>query len=154
MAIAGTMAGLFGLLHYKSGPPPGRLATVDTTAQPPASVDTTTTPPTTTRRAAPTTRAPSTTAGPRVVDGADVTNRFGDVQVRLVVQGGRITDVQALTLPQDRQRSAYISQVAGPRLRIEVLQAQSASIHIVSGATYTSQSYAQSVQSALDRLPR
>lgn len=81
--------------------------------------------------------------------GSDFPNRFGDVVVRVVITNGRITDVQAIQLPSDRARSAYISQVAGPMLRSEVLQAQSASIDIISGATYTSESYAQSVESAL-----
>jgi uncharacterized protein with FMN-binding domain len=99
--------------------------------------------------------SPSTTAGSGVKDGRftgeDVSMRFGDVQVQLVVSGGRITDVQALVLPSDRARSAYISQVAGPILHDEVLQAQSAQIDSLSGATYTSDAYAQSVQAALDR---
>jgi uncharacterized protein with FMN-binding domain len=155
MAVVGTVAGLYALLSYKSGPPPtSRVATGTTGATETTPVPTTT--PTTSRA---TTRRPSTavpttrtTAGPKIVDGVDVPNRFGDVQVRLVMQNGRITDVQALLLPQDRARSARISQYAGPQLRVEVLNAQSAAIHIVSGATYTSQSYAQSVQSALDRV--
>lgn len=83
--------------------------------------------------------------------GADFPNRFGDVQVRVVISGGRITDVQPVQMPVDRTRSAYISQVAGPMLRSEVLQAQSAQIDIISGATYTSESYAQSVESALQK---
>jgi uncharacterized protein with FMN-binding domain len=83
--------------------------------------------------------------------GSDFSNRFGDVVVRLVISDGRITDVQAVQLPNDRQRSAYISEVAGPMLRSEVLQAQSAHIDVVTGATYTSQSYAQSVESALQQ---
>jgi uncharacterized protein with FMN-binding domain len=58
--------------------------------------------------------------------------------------------VQAVQLPFDRPRSAEISQYASPRLHDEVLQAQSAQIDSLSGATYTSDSYAQSVQSALD----
>jgi uncharacterized protein with FMN-binding domain len=83
--------------------------------------------------------------------GQDAPNEYGDVQVLVVVSGGRITDVQSLQLPSDRRRSAYISQVAGPLLHDEVLQAQGAQIDVVSGATYTSDSYAQSVQSALDQ---
>jgi uncharacterized protein with FMN-binding domain len=58
--------------------------------------------------------------------------------------------VQALLLPNERQRSAEISQYAGPQLRQEALQAQSANINVVSGASYTSQGYAQSLQGALD----
>jgi uncharacterized protein with FMN-binding domain len=97
---------------------------------------------------------PSPTPSGRYRDGSytgdDVSMRFGDVQVQVVVAGGRITDVVAVQMPSDRARSAYISQVAGPVLHDEVLQAQSAQIDTLSGATYTSDAYAQSVQAALD----
>jgi uncharacterized protein with FMN-binding domain len=82
--------------------------------------------------------------------GQDFPNFYGDVQVKLVVSGGKITDVIPLQYPTDRQQSAYISSVAVPLLRSEVLKAQSAQIDVISGATFTSDSYAQSVQSALD----
>jgi uncharacterized protein with FMN-binding domain len=96
--------------------------------------------------------SPSTPAGlSGTFTGADVPNRFGDVQVQVVVSNGRITDVQALTLPTDRAESAYISQQVGPWLRTEALQAQSANIDVISGATYTSESYAQSLESALQQ---
>lgn len=84
-------------------------------------------------------------------DGQDFPNEFGDVQVRVVVRDGRISDVQPLQLPSDRERSALISQEAGPMLRDEVIQAQSAQIDTIGGATFTSEGYAQSVQSALDK---
>jgi len=84
-------------------------------------------------------------------DGQDVPNEFGDVQVRVVIKNGRISDVQALQLPSDRERSALISEQAGPLLHDEVIQAQSAQIDVIGGATFTSDSYAQSVQSALDK---
>ena len=94
-------------------------------------------------------------AGPTYKDGQytgqDFPNQFGDTQVRVTISGGRITNVQALQLPYDRQRSAEISQYAAPQLHDEVLQAQSAQIDSLSGATYTSDTYAQSVQSALDQ---
>jgi len=83
--------------------------------------------------------------------GQDIQTDFGDNQVKVVIVGGRITDAIAVQLPFDRPRSAYISQVAGPWLHDEVLKAQSAQIDVVSGATYTSEAYAQSVQSALDQ---
>jgi len=72
------------------------------------------------------------------------------VQVRVTFQGSRLVDVQALRLPQDRARSARISQAAGPVLRQEALRAQSANINVVSGASYTSEGYAESLQGALD----
>jgi len=83
--------------------------------------------------------------------GQDVSNRYGDVQVRVTVSGGRVADVQPLTMPSDRQRSADITQYSAPLLHDEVVQAQSAHIDTISGATYTSDSYARSVQSALDQ---
>jgi uncharacterized protein with FMN-binding domain len=54
-------------------------------------------------------------------------------------------------MPFEKQRSAEITQFAGPQLHDEVLQAQSAQIDTLSGATYTSEAYAQSVQAALDQ---
>ncbi|MGO8686124.1 MAG: FMN-binding protein [Candidatus Dormibacteria bacterium] len=82
--------------------------------------------------------------------GQSFPNFYGPVQVQLVVSGGRITNVKTLQSPNDNPQSAYIASVALPYLRQEVLQAQSAQINAVSGATFDSQSYAQSVQSALD----
>ena len=90
------------------------------------------------------------TSGSKTIDGPVVSMRFGDVQVEIVVAGGKITDVVALELPTGR-RSGQISDYAGPILRQEALQAQSAQIDLVSGATYTSDAYAQSLQSALDQ---
>lgn len=84
-------------------------------------------------------------------DGQDFPNEFGDVQVRVIIKSGRISDVQGLQMPSDRERSALISQEAGPMLHDEVIQAQSAQIDTIGGATFTSESYAQSVQSALDK---
>lgn len=75
---------------------------------------------------------------------------YGPVQVRLTLSGGRIVDVTALQLPSDASRSVDINNYAAPLLRQEVLSAQSAAIDTVSGASYTSDGYAQSVQSALD----
>ena len=71
--------------------------------------------------------------------------------IRVVISNGHISDVQAVQLPTDRQESAYISEQVGPLLRSEALQAQSANIDIISGATYTSESYAQSLESALQQ---
>ena len=83
--------------------------------------------------------------------GQAIFTEFGDVQVKVTIAGGRITDVQPLQLPFAKRRSAEITQYAAPRLHDEVLQVQSAQIDSVSGATYTSDAYAQSVQAALDQ---
>jgi uncharacterized protein with FMN-binding domain len=95
--------------------------------------------------------APGSTPAPTTFDGTVEQNRYGPVQVRITVSGGHLTDVQALQLPSDRARSVRISQIAGPLLRKEALQAQSARIDVVSGATYTSRGYTRSLQHALDR---
>jgi uncharacterized protein with FMN-binding domain len=99
---------------------------------------------------APSGQPPAT--GKQQVDGDVVGTRFGDVQVRLVESGGKIVDIKALQLPFDRRRSAEISQFSEPILHDEALQAQSAKIDTVSGATYTSKAYSRSLQSALDRV--
>ena len=84
------------------------------------------------------------------MDGPVVSTRFGPVQVEVVVAKGKVTDVVALQLPTGR-RSGQISNYAEPILHDEALQAQSANIDLVSGATYTSDAYAQSLQAALDQ---
>jgi uncharacterized protein with FMN-binding domain len=85
------------------------------------------------------------------VTGQTVDTPYGAVQVRITLTNGKISDVQALQLPFDRRRSAEISQYVAPILRSEALAAQSSQIDLISGATYTSEGYAQSLQSALDQ---
>jgi uncharacterized protein with FMN-binding domain len=82
--------------------------------------------------------------------GSSVQTPFGNVQVQVSLQNGRITDVQTLQLPSGGH-SSQVSRYAAPQLRSEVLQAQSAQVDSVSGATYTSQAYQQSLQAALDQ---
>jgi len=93
----------------------------------------------------------SANGGALTTTGDDVPNQFGDVQVQVTFADGKLTDVKALQLPFDRRRSAEISQYVEPYLRSEALQAQSAQIDLISGATYTSMSYAESLQSAIDK---
>nr|WP_132050141.1 FMN-binding protein [Curtobacterium sp. PhB136] len=83
--------------------------------------------------------------------GTAVSTRYGDVQVEVIVAGGKLTEVTALQLTDDDPRSSMISAQAAPVLRQEALTAQSAQIDTVSGATYTSDGYIQSLQSALDQ---
>lgn len=83
--------------------------------------------------------------------GATAQTDYGPVQVAIVVRGGRITDVKALQLTNQGGRSVAISAAAAPVLRSEALHAQSASIATVSGASYTSDGYRRSLQSAIDR---
>jgi uncharacterized protein with FMN-binding domain len=76
---------------------------------------------------------------------------FGNMQVAAVISGGKITDVKVLQHTDQGGRSVQISNQADPMLRSEVLQAQSAKVSTIGGATYTSEGYLQSLQSALDQ---
>ncbi|MFF0222352.1 FMN-binding protein [Streptomyces sp. NPDC004629] len=89
-------------------------------------------------------------AGSKTVTGDTAQTRWGPVQVRVTVRGGRLTDATAVVYPQDNPRDRQLSAYALPQLRREALAAQSAQIDTVSGATYTSDGYRQSLQSALD----
>ena len=83
--------------------------------------------------------------------GAAVNTRFGNVQVSVSVANGAITAVTPLQLTSADRKSVQISARAEPILRSEVITAQSASVQNVSGATYTTRGYLQSLQSALDQ---
>jgi uncharacterized protein with FMN-binding domain len=72
--------------------------------------------------------------------------------VRVTVEDGKITDIQGLVLTGNDPRSAQISASAEPTLKQDALSRQSADIDAVTGATLTSAGYAQSLQSALDKL--
>ncbi|HEY3478528.1 MAG TPA: FMN-binding protein [Streptomyces sp.] len=87
----------------------------------------------------------------RTVDGDTVQTRYGPVQLRVTLTGGKITAVTTLQLPEDNPRDQEISGFAVPQLTQEALAAQSARIDTVSGASYTSDGYIQSLQSALDK---
>jgi uncharacterized protein with FMN-binding domain len=83
-------------------------------------------------------------------NGATFTNKWGPVQVQITVTNGTVTAVTALQTPDADQKSVQINNRALPTLKASTLTAQSATINSVSGATYTSVGYKQSLQSALD----
>jgi uncharacterized protein with FMN-binding domain len=82
-------------------------------------------------------------------DAADT--RYGPVQVQVTIAGGSITDVSVVDYPSENGKDQEINARALPVLVQETLDAQSSSIDMVSGATYTSEGYLQSLQSALDQ---
>ncbi|MDH6132261.1 uncharacterized protein with FMN-binding domain [Kitasatospora sp. MAA4] len=105
---------------------------------------------------APTAAAPSGSAGASAsgrFTGSVVDTRYGPVQVQAVLTGGKITDVTVLQQTTGGH-SSQIDSYALPQLKSEALAAQSANIDVVSGATYTSNGYAQSLQAALDAAHR
>jgi uncharacterized protein with FMN-binding domain len=99
--------------------------------------------------------APTSSAKPAgksgTFTGNTINTQFGPVQVKITVQAGKLTDVTPLQLTNYGGRSVEISNYATPILRSEVLAAQSANVNSVGGATYTSQGYLSSLQSALDK---
>jgi uncharacterized protein with FMN-binding domain len=151
IVLTATAAGLAGVLTFHAHP-----QTVAAVPAPSRSAGTTSTPAATSGAPASTSAsgkaAPAASTGPRTATGADVPNQYGDVQVKVTVNGSKITAVTAVALPQSDPRSQMISQQAEPMLQSQALAAQSAQIDGVSGASYTSDGYRQSLQSALDKL--
>ena len=94
--------------------------------------------------------AQTSTAATTVV-GSLVSNQFSQLQVKLTVKGGKITNVGFTTFTANDGHSAQIDQAAVPILIRETIAAQSAHIQGVSGATYTTNAYEQSLQAAVDK---
>jgi uncharacterized protein with FMN-binding domain len=133
--LVGTVCGLVLLFSYRTstmGAPPG-VATAPAVPGPGGP-------------AAP----PASDGSGTVVDGSVAQTRWGPVQVRVRISGGRIVDVTTLQVPSANRRDKEINSSAVPQLRSEVLAAQSARIDTVSGATVTSDGYRESLQAALD----
>lgn len=86
---------------------------------------------------------------PRVIQGDPVNFQYGTVQVEVTLEGTTITDIRTLTAPGGSYQ-AYTDR-AIPTMKSEIISAQSTQVAAASGATYTSEAYAQSVQSALDK---
>ena len=142
-AVVTTVTGLVLLLSFKShaGSPGTATAAI-------APHHTTRPSPTASARTKSSTSKATTS---RTVTGDTVQTRYGPVQVQVILRGSRITDVNAVQLPQQSGRDIQIDDFAVPVLHDEALNAQSAHIDSVSGATFTSEGYIQSLQSALDK---
>lgn len=99
---------------------------------------------------APVTEPAAAATGTVTYNGDTYTNRWGPVQVQVTISDGQITSVETLQYPDGDHKSVAINQQAVPQLESMTLANQSASVDVISGATYTSEGYAQSMQSALD----
>ena len=157
LVLTGTVAGFAGVLTFHarpasptslatSGSPPGGTQSVPSRRASPASPGAGATARPATARPAPASPAIRSATGPNVPFG------YGALSVRVVVRGTQITDVSVPAIQTAEPTSQQISTQAIPTLRAEVLSAQGAGIDGVSGATYTSQAYVQSLQTALDDL--
>ena len=145
LAIVGTVACLVLLLSFKTHAP--------AVTTPPAAIGTTggsspSPSPSPAKSSAP---AKSTSGAAKTYTGAAADTRYGPVQVRITVAGGKLTGVTAVEYPMNDPRDAQINAYAIPALDAEATSAGSARIDMISGATYTSEGYLSSLQSALDQ---
>ncbi|GCE16798.1 FMN-binding protein [Dictyobacter kobayashii] len=76
---------------------------------------------------------------------------WGNIQVKAIIQNGKIKDVQFLQYPNDRNRSVSINSFADPQLTQEAIQAQNNNVDIVTGATDSSEAFIQSLGDALSQ---
>jgi uncharacterized protein with FMN-binding domain len=147
---AGTVAGVAAVLGYHPGSlfttPAAQAADITTSA---AGATTTATTGSASSTAASASGSGKSAATSKTYTGDTVQTRFGPVQVEVTVRGSKITKVNAIASPNGDPHSAQISAYAIPQLRKQAMAAQSASISGVSGASYTSQGFEQSLQSAL-----
>ena len=134
IAVVAGAAGLIYVLTYK---PSSTASTTPTTTQPGSS------------------SSASTTSNVSYKDGtytgATSENDYGPVQVSVVISGGKITDVTMLQTPSSHARSQEINAYATPILIKEAISGQTSNVDAVSGATSTSGSFVETMQSALDQ---
>jgi uncharacterized protein with FMN-binding domain len=138
LTLGGTAAGLAALLSFKTHSPAA--------AAPAAS-----TPETSTAAASPTMAKSGAPTATRTVTGSVAMTQHGPMQVKITLAGQRITKAAVVQQTNDGTESQQIDSFAIPKLTSETIAAQSARIDAVSGASYTSSGYIQSLQSALDQ---
>ena len=153
LAVAGTIAGLIALLSFRIHPGPAAVGSLPTATLGPGS--SLVTPSARTGAAAGPGPSPAS-AGPAPVTtlGQTVRTQFDTIQVRIVTVGRQIRSVAFAKLSGDEALSDLINAHAAPLLLQRTLTAQGADIDTVSGATYTSDGYRESLQSALDQAAR
>jgi uncharacterized protein with FMN-binding domain len=150
LAVVSTVTGLVMLLSFKSH---SVVAVSATASAAPAAVSTQASSSASATPAPTATTGASTTTGAttKTVTGDTVETRWGPVQVTITVTSGKITSAVAVQYPTSNGRDQEINAYAVPVLEQETVKAGSASIDMVSGATYTSNGYITSLQSALDK---
>jgi uncharacterized protein with FMN-binding domain len=145
LAIVVTVVGLVLLLSFKTHTTSTALTAPPAVLDPPSA----STPTSTSAGGAPSKSSGTSTT--KTVTGDSADTRYGPVQVRITVSGGKLTAVDAVVYPTESPRDVQINSYAIPQLNQEALAARSAQIDMISGATYTSQGYITSLQSALDK---
>jgi uncharacterized protein with FMN-binding domain len=157
-SVIGTVLGLVALLSFKTqshplatptGGLPSAVASVPATTTGPSTGSPSSTGGATSAPPDPSPSSPSTSTKKYL--GSAVQTRYGIVQVQVVASGSHIATVSFVQLTAFDGRSQEINSQAAPILLQETIAAQNAQIDTVSGATYTSDGYRQSLQSALDQ---
>jgi uncharacterized protein with FMN-binding domain len=136
-----------------SSPSPGTSAPSPGTSAP----ATATPPPASSSSSSTVTVTPTPTAAPGAqykngsYTGSVADAHWGYIQVQAIIKNGKITDVQFVQYPNDRNRSIEINQYADPQLTSEAVQAQSANVDVITGATDSSEAFIQSLTDALSQ---
>ena len=155
LTLGGTAAGLAALLSFKTHPATA-TASAAPAATPAGGSSAAPKQPASGKASGKATPKKSSGAGAaqtttRTLTGAVENTQYGPMQVEVTLAGKRITSVKVLQQTNDGSESQQIDAMAIPQLKSETLTAQSARIDAVSGASYTSDGYKQSLQSALDK---
>lgn len=154
MIVGGTVLGAAGVIALPHPSTPQQVAVAGNSAAATSGSNASSTASaakTTTSTAASGTSARPTRPATKTVTGALATDQYGQLQVKLTIKNGRITKVGFTTFVANDGHSMQIDQSAAPVLIRETIAAQSAHIQGVSGATYTSNAYQQSLQAAIDK---
>jgi uncharacterized protein with FMN-binding domain len=150
LAVVSTVAALVMLLSFKTHSP-------SSTATPPAAVSTNTGSSNgngngnANGSSGSSSSANSTGSAAKTYTGDAADTRYGPVQVQITVRQGNVVSATAVDYPMSDPRDAQINSSAIPALNSEAASAGSSSIQMISGATYTSEGYIASLQSALDK---
>jgi len=160
-AILATVAGLVLLFSYRTSLNPNLVASPSLSPVTTGKATTAPAPSTTPSAGASASSPPTPSATPSAASssgmkdgtftGQAADTPYGPLQVQIVVSGGRITTVNVPEYPNGSGRDQEINAYAIPQLVQETTSAQNANVDMVSGATFTSQGYLQSLQSAIDQ---
>lgn len=150
IVLAATIAGTIGVLAFHPQTPAVQSATASSTTSKTTSSGSGTSSGAGSGTGSGSSGSSTTLSGTASGDAVDT--QYGSAQVRVSVKNGKIVTIDALQLQGNDPRSVQISSSAEPVLKQKALTKQSADVDAVSGATYTSASYTQSLQSALDKL--
>ena len=161
LAVTGTIAGLVALLSFKSHVPSAPVAVTTGGAGGTSSSSSSSSASSSSSGGAQTEVVPGAfpqgsiaknlPAGETAVNGKVASTAYGPVQIQLIKRASKIVKVAVLVQPTNTLHDVQIGEFAFPKLISETLAAQNGKIDAVSGATYTSAGYIQSLQSALDK---